>query len=205
MSLPRRLVILLTGFSLFLSATSTSLAGLSATATISTNSGEPHGYTINLTNTGDTDIGTFWFAWTPPGQPIEYDFLPSPANPTTFPSGWLGYDVPGFPGYSLEFYNYTGSNIAPGETGLFEFTTNDSPSTLAGTSLGFPITTSVIYAGSPLVGTAAFVSVTAVPEPASFVPAIIAGVFLLFSVQETSSYDRHRPGTRARTECRCFD
>jgi len=180
MSLPRRLGILLAGFSLFLSATSTSLAGLSATATISANSGEPHGYTINLTNTGDTDIGTFWFAWTPPGQPIEYDFLPSPANPTTFPSGWLGYDVPGFPGYSLEFYNYTGSNIAPGETGLFEFTTNDSPSTLAGTSLGFPITTSVIYAGSPLVGTAAFVSVTAVPEPASFVPAIIAGVFLLF-------------------------
>src|SRR6476660_1352749 len=92
-------------------------AALTGTATISSApNGANFDYTIVLTNTGTTNIGTFWFAWTPPGQPIEYDFLPSPANPTTFPSGWLGYDVPGFPGYSLEFYNYTGSNIAPGET-----------------------------------------------------------------------------------------
>jgi hypothetical protein len=181
MSIPWRLGVLLTGLSLFLSDTSISLAALSATATISTTSvSAPYDYKVNVTNTGDSGIGTFWFAWTPPGQPVEYDFLPSPGNPTTMPGGWLGYDVSGFPGYSLEFYNYSGSNIGPGQTGLFEFTSNDSPATLAGTSLGFPITKSVIYAGSPLVGTAAFVSVTAVPEPASIVPAIIGGVFLLF-------------------------
>lgn len=166
---------------LVLSTPSTSLADLSATATISTSSASaPYDYKVNVTNTGDTDIGTFWFAWTPPGQPVEYDFLPSPANIATQPSGWFGYSVSGSPGYSLEFYNYTGSNIAPGETGLFEFTSNDSPSTLAGTFFGFPITTSVIYAGTPLSGEAAFVSVTAVPEPGSVVPAIIGGLSLLF-------------------------
>jgi len=110
--------------------------------------------------------------------------LPSPANIVTQPSGWLGYNVSGFPGYSLEFYNYAGSNIAPGETGLFEFTSEDSPSALAGTSFfDLPITTSVIYAGFPLVGSAAFVSVTAVPEPASVLLAIIGGVLLLFQLK----------------------
>jgi hypothetical protein len=182
MSIPWRLRILLTVLLLVLSATSTALADLSATATISTSSASaPYDYKVNVTNTGDTDIGTFWFAWTPPGQPIEYDFLPSPANIVTQPSGWFAYNVSGFPGNSLEFYNYSGDAIAPGQTSLFEFTSPDSPSTLAGKSFfDLPITTSVIYAGSPLVGAAAFVSVTAVPEPASIVPAIIAGVFLLF-------------------------
>jgi hypothetical protein len=181
MAIPCRLVVLMTVLSLVLSAASTSLADLSATATISTSSASaPYDYQVNVTNTGTTDIGTFWFAWTPPGQPIEYDFLPSVASIVSQPSGWLGYDVPGFPGHSLEFYNYTGAAIAPGETGLFEFTSADSPSTLAGTSFfDLPITTSVIYAGSPLVGTSAFVSVTAVPEPTSIVPAITGGVLLL--------------------------
>jgi hypothetical protein len=180
MSIPWRLGIFFTVLSFFLSVTSTSLADLSATAKISTTSlSAPYDYKVNVTNTGDTDIGTFWFAWTPPGQPIEYDFLPSPANVVTQPGGWFGFNVSGFPGNSLEFYNYAGDNISPGQTGLFEFTSNDSPSTLAGTSLGFPITTSVIYAGAPLSGAAAFVSVTAVPEPASILLAVIGGMVLV--------------------------
>jgi len=183
MSIQRRLGVFLIGLSSVMSVSSTSLAGLSATATISTTSeGAPYDYTIQLTNTGDTEIGTFWFAWTPPGQPTIYDFLPSAPNPSGSPSGWYGYSVSGSPGYSVEYYNSGfGENIAPGGMAQFEFTSPDSPAILAGTSLGFPITTSVIYSGNPLTGTPAFVNVTAVPEPASIVPAIIGGVLLLFS------------------------
>ena len=59
------------------------LAQLSATATISSvPNGGNFDYTIALKNTGGSDIGTFWFAWTPPGMPIEYDFLPSAPSAT---------------------------------------------------------------------------------------------------------------------------
>src|SRR5215471_7413346 len=91
----------LIGLFALLLANSTSLAALSATATISTTStSAPYDYSVKVTNTGDTDIGTFWFAWTPPGQPIEYSFLPSIPTPTNEPSGWYGYYVGGVPGYS---------------------------------------------------------------------------------------------------------
>jgi hypothetical protein len=177
----------LIGLFALLLANSTSLAALSATATISTTStSAPYDYTVNVTNTGDTDIGTFWFAWTPPGQPTEYNLLPSIPSPTSEPSGWYGYYVSGVsvgnvPGYSVEYYNGFGSPIAPGEMGTFEFMSSDSPSVLAGAAGGFPITTSVIYSGFPESGPAAFVSVTAVPEPGGIVSAIAGGfAFALF-------------------------
>src|SRR5690348_414067 len=81
---------------------------LAATATIaSVPDGPNFDYTISLTNTGSSNIGTFWFAWTPPGMPTEYDFLPSLPSSITQPAGWLGPPTPGFPGYSIEYYNYT--------------------------------------------------------------------------------------------------
>src|SRR5437764_14888421 len=55
-------------------------AALPASATISTpQTSAPFNYTITLNNTGTTDIGTFWFAWT--STPSTYDFLPTtPTN-----------------------------------------------------------------------------------------------------------------------------
>lgn len=154
---------------------------LAGTATISS---APNGgnfdYTLSLTNTGTTNIGTFWFSWTPPGQPFEYDFLPSQPLSTSQPAGWLVGPFAGFPGYSIQYYNSTGSLISPGQTATFQFTSPDSPATLQGTSFGFPITTSFIYSGSPLVGTAAQVNpVFVVPEPSTvtLVALSMAGLF----------------------------
>src|SRR5271169_5122329 len=40
-------------------------------------------YQIEVTDTGTTDIGTFWFAWVP-GE----DFLPTMPRKVSSPSGW---------------------------------------------------------------------------------------------------------------------
>jgi PEP-CTERM motif len=142
---------------------------LAATATISAVANGPiFNYTISLTNTGSTNIGTFWFAWTPPGMPIEYDFLPSLPFAITQPAGWLGPASPGFPGNSIEFYNSTGSLLGPGQTDIFRFSSPDTPATLQGSTFGFPNTTSFIYEGSPLIGSTARVNpVFFTPEPGS--------------------------------------
>lgn len=152
---------------------------LAATATISALPDGPNfDYTISLTNTGTTNIGTFWFAWTPPNMPFEYDFLPSAPFAITQPTGWFGPASQGFPGYSIEYYNSGGSPIAPAETATFHFTSPDSPATLQGTTFGFPDTTSFIYAGAPLNGPTAQVSPAFVPEPSSFVLATVGAIGL---------------------------
>jgi len=144
---------------------------LAATATISA-APNPDGvhfdYTIKLTDTGTTDIGTFWFAWTPPGQPVEYGFLPSSPLSTNQPAGWVAVVIPQFPGTSIDFQNLSGSAVSPGQTATFDFTSSDSPAKLQGLALGvFPITESFIYSGAPFVGTPAQVNPAFVPEPAS--------------------------------------
>ncbi|HVT82722.1 MAG TPA: PEP-CTERM sorting domain-containing protein, partial [Phycisphaerae bacterium] len=145
--------------------------------------GPDYDYTITLHNTGTTNIGTFWFAWTPPGAPIEYDFLPSNPSATSQPGGWYGPASLGFPGYSIEYYALPGNEIAPGGTGTFGFTSHDSPAQLQGTSFfNFPILTSFIYEGQPEVGsfaqvTPVFVAAPA-PEPAS-ITLLALGTFAL--------------------------
>ncbi len=163
---------------------------LSATATISAvPSGPNFNYTISLTNTGTMNIGTFWFAWTPPMMPIEYDFLPSAPFSISQPAGWLGPASFGFPGYSIEYYNSTGSLIGPGQTGTFHFSSPDSPTTLQGSTFGFPNTTSFIYAGAPEVGSTARVNPVIVPEPSTYV-LLAAGAISMLSLR------RRRRSTR---------
>lgn len=157
-------------------AISPAFGQLAGTATIfGTPDGPNYDYTISLKDTGTTDIGTFWFAWVPPGQPIEYDFLPSQPLSTTQPAGWIVGPFAGFPGYSIEYYNSTGSLITPGQTATFTFNSPDSPTTLQGTTFGFPDTISFIYAGAPEVGSAAQVNPAFVPEPATY--ALLAAGF----------------------------
>jgi hypothetical protein len=158
-------------------ATAPALGDLSGTATISSViDGTNFDYTIVLANpaASGTDIGTFWFAWSPPGDPTEYDFLPSSPTVTGQPSGWVGLTSTGFPGYSIEYYNVSGSLIAPGHTGTFQFTSPDSPAVLKGLSFGiFPITESFIYAtatttpGIAPVEAYAQVNPVFVPEPSA--------------------------------------
>ena len=142
------------------------MGALSATATIfGVPNGAAYDYTVSVKDTGTTDIGTFWFAWTPPGAPIEYDFLPHAPSSANQPAGWVGLISGGFPGTSIEYYNVSGSPISPGQTATFQFTTTDSPATLQGSVFGFPMTTSFIYEGAPEVGSFSRVDPAFVPEP----------------------------------------
>jgi hypothetical protein len=131
-------------------------------------------YTILLHNSSSStaSIGTFWFAWVP--NVYGYDLLPSSPTVTQSPAGW--YDYVGnnsyyYPdGYSINFYNYYGSSLAPGQTDTFAFNSPDSPTTLGHTSpfYGVPALTSYVYddSGSDP-GTQILVSPSAVPEPST--------------------------------------
>jgi hypothetical protein len=158
-------------------------AGPLASATVSTSStSAPYNYTITLNNTGTTDIGTFWFAWT--DTPGDYDFLPSSPTNTVMPAGWIApITHNGFPGdgYGLEFYNLTGSPIAAGGSATFKFTSSDSPATIAGNAYfpGNKVTTSFVYIGFPQTDPGFEFNAKVVPEPASFALAGVGGAALL--------------------------
>jgi hypothetical protein len=151
---------------------------LAASATISAvPDGANFNYTLLLTNTGTFDIGTFWFAWTPAGQPfpIEYDFLPTSPLSADGPTGWTGFISKGFPGYSIQYYNVSGTALVAGQTDTFHFTSADSPQQLQNSTFGLANITSFIYSGvsspgdTPAGETSQVNPVfVTVPEPASF-------------------------------------
>jgi hypothetical protein len=161
---------------LSLFVTSPAFAALSATAIVSTSStSSPFSYTINLKNTGDTNIGTFWFAWTN----IGYDFLPTNPTGISGPAGWVDPITHNFPGdgYGIEYYNTSGSPIAPGGTGLFHFTSTDTLAALKADAFypGNKVTTSFVYIGFPETDAGFRLDAGVAPEPASATLACIAG------------------------------
>jgi hypothetical protein len=157
-------------------------AALSASATISTaQTSAPFNYTVTLNNTGDTSIGTFWFAWIPSPS---YNFLPhSPTNIST-PSGWLSpINHIGIPqdGYSIEWYNYLGANIPAQGSQTFSFTSVDSPTEILGDAWfgANKVTTSYIYINGPLTDPGFRLDVQVVPEPGCIALGCAAGALLL--------------------------
>jgi hypothetical protein len=168
------------GFSVFVvlshCAATSAFAALSATAVVSTSSpSAPYNYTIDLHNTGDTNIGTFWFAW---DANSDYSFLPTSPTNITAPTGWIAPVTHVFSGdrYGIEYYNISGSPIAAGGTAQFHFTSPDSPAILAGNAWlpAFKVTSSFVYIGFPESdpGFNVIASV-AVPEPTSLLMALI--------------------------------
>jgi hypothetical protein len=160
-----------------LAAAAPALAALSASAVVSTSSASsPYDYTIDLHNTGNTNIGGLWFSW---DAGTDYNFMPvSPTN-ISAPAGWtfpISHLFPG-DGYGIEFSNVSGSAIAPGADGIFHFTSTASPATMAGPGWFPPnnVTTSWVYVGLPLndPGFRFNASVSTVPEPTSLL--LLAG------------------------------
>jgi hypothetical protein len=170
------------GLALILAGAVPAFGQLLASATISdVPDGGGFDYTIQLQNTGTTNIGTLWFAWAPP----FYDFMT--AIPTNFsgPTGWtnLTTNYPPIPsdGHSFESYNTSGSAIAPGGSATFSFTDAESPTALQGNSyLGsfYPTLETWVYIGAPE-GDPGFTfetTFTSVPEPASIVLGGLGGL-----------------------------
>jgi len=155
-----------------------------------------YNYTILLQNSGSSSqsISQFWFAWVPYGG-YGYDLMPSYPTVTGTPSGWYGYtDNQSYyysDGYSIDFLNYYGSSLAPGQTDTFTFNSPDSPTTLGldqpdGVTSPYydtPMLTSYVYndTGSDP-GTQFVVAVAAVPEPSTLalLGLSAAGVMLRF-------------------------
>ena len=170
------------GVAYLLFSPATAFAGLLATATVSTSStSAPYDYTISLHNSGTTNIGTLWFAWT--DQPMNYDFLPSSPTVTGLPMGWVApivhnpYSFYATDGYSIEFYNLTGSPIAPGANATFSFMSPDPPATIGGPAsvAGNQVTTSFIYGGFPQSDAGFKFNASVAPEPASIMLAAVGG------------------------------
>jgi len=142
-----------------------------ASSTISAKSvaGGKFEYDLTLTNTGNTNLSTFWFAWVP-GK----DFLSVDPTAETSPAGWnLPNITNGGPndGFALQWIANT--PLAPGATiSGFSFTTTESPSIVEGTSAvpayaGTKTDTAFVYIGQPLTDAGFQLTAAVAPEPAS--------------------------------------
>ena len=149
------------------------MATINASAVISsTAAGANFNDTITLSNASSSDsgIGTFWFAWVP-GE----DFLATPPISVSPPAGWTANitNMGAGDGFAIQFVaNSAASDVQPGSSLNFSFTTADSPAALNGNSVFFPNTpveTAFVYpqgpfsdAGHPFVVTPA---TTGTPSP----------------------------------------
>lgn len=148
-------------------------AAIGASATVTAQQAGPNSwnYSMSLTNTGTTAIGTYWFSWIP-----GYDFLPSAPTSLSAPTGWTvttpqdGYIQPY---WSIQWVNAS-TPLQPGQTlSGFNFTSPDAPTTVGGSSyLGsfYPVSSAYVYIGAPELDPGAFFSspvTTVTPEPAT--------------------------------------
>lgn len=125
-------------------------AQLTLLSTSGTAGNPVYNYDVTVTNTGTTSLGTFWMGWMP-GQ----DFLPSTPGAVSSPSGWtstLTGSGNNLDGTAIEWVA-SSNPIAPGQSlGGFDFSTKDSPQSLAANSPSHPASpalTSFVYGGAP--------------------------------------------------------
>jgi hypothetical protein len=128
--------------------------GLAATAqlkllsTTGTTQSPVYHYDITVTDTGSTNVGSFWFGWIPGDN-----FLPTTPSAASSPAGWSNANIlaaNAFDGASIQWVA-SSSPITPGHSlSGFDFTTTDSPTALAANSKAHPLAhamTSFVYSG----------------------------------------------------------
>jgi hypothetical protein len=143
-----------------LSGTESATAQLALVSTSGTSADPVYHYDITLTDTGTTNLGTFWFGWVP-GE----DFLPSVPLSETSPTGWGnaagtsstpvvtgGHDSSD--GSAIQWVaQSTGAALTPGQSlSGFDFSSPDSLAALNGASPTHsptPVLTSFVYIGAP--------------------------------------------------------
>ena len=109
--------------------------------------GGTYSYTITLSDTGTTAIGTFWFAWNP-----GMDFLLTAPLSINSPAGWSVALVShgANEGYGIEWVAGSSANYLAAGAALsgFAFTSTDTPAQVLGNSpynAGSPTTDSYVY------------------------------------------------------------
>lgn len=146
-------------------------------------------YSIQLNDTGTTNIGTFWFSWIP-GE----DFMSSLPTDVSSPTGWTDNITHGgaSDGYAIQWLAGAGDAITPrGSLTGFSFESAVSPAAIAGNSPLFPSSpelTSFVYSAGPFSdGGFSFTvqeqSSPSAPEPGSIVIAAIGMVLLGVSIR----------------------
>jgi hypothetical protein len=134
-------------------------------------------YTIDLQNTGTTNIGTLWYSWVP-GQ----DFMGVAPTNLVAPTGWSATVTHSgvSDGYAVQYVNSSGL-LAPGQVLRgFGFDSSETPAQMSGNSPDFPATpigTSFIYSGAPFSDNGVKINVvpTAFPLQNPFTPLDVDG------------------------------
>jgi hypothetical protein len=152
------------------------LASITPSAVISSTPDGPNfDYSITLTNssTSTSAIGTFWYAWI--AVPNE-DFLATKPISVTPPTGWADSltNSGANDGYGILFTsNSAASDVAPGSSLTFKFTTADPPSSVDGNSPfypGTPVNTSFVYPQGPFSDAGHQFVVASTPTPTPTTP-----------------------------------
>ena len=156
----------------FSAAPAAAAEAASATFTSTQLSATSWQYDLTLSDTGTTNLGTFWFAWVP-GK----DFMATAPSGIVDPSGWSAITTHGSAadGYAIQWKAGAGALLAPGRSlGGFMFDSSMSPAEMMGDSPffpGTPVTTTFVYSGAPFsdAGVQFLVepAVSTVPEPSS--------------------------------------
>ena len=142
-------------------------------------------YSLTLSDTGTTDVGTFWFAWVP-GE----DFMSVAPSGIADPTGWsaITTHAGATDGYAIQWKAGSGALLAPGQSlSGFMFDSTMSPAQMMGDSVffpGTPVTTTFVYQGAPFSDAGLEFTVqaaaAAVPEPSSLalmgIGALLVGV-----------------------------
>jgi PEP-CTERM motif len=150
---------------------------ITETGSSTSGSGTVFDYSIVLTNTsgaGNDGIATFWFSWIP-GE----NFMPAAPTTVTPPTGWMDVVTGGSTDSAIQFDSLTpASNLAPGNSLTFMFTSTVTPAELMGKSPAFPtqdVLTSFVYSQGPLQGDGQqiLVSFASVPEPSTLTMGLV--------------------------------
>ncbi|HWD20120.1 MAG TPA: PEP-CTERM sorting domain-containing protein [Verrucomicrobiae bacterium] len=147
--------------------------GLTASGTLAGTAGTGglYNYTLTLTDTSSTTLGSLWYAWVPGSF-----FLPHAPSSVTTPSGWSD-SIVSFNGSSIQFTaNSPANELTLGQSVTFGFSSQDSPATLAGDFNGSPTGTSVAYSGNTLSGVSDTFVVASVPEPSTWILIGLGGI-----------------------------
>jgi hypothetical protein len=142
-------------------------------------------YDVTLTDTGTTNVGTFWFSWVP-GE----DFMGVAPADVLAPASWGDAVTHGGAGdgFAIQWVaDAAGDELTPGNSlGGFQFDSTLSPSQMAGDSPfypGMPVLTAFVYSGAPFSDAGFQLLVqpaAATPEPVSGTLAILGAGVLVF-------------------------